>query len=133
MAETFAFDLVAPERNMASGAASMVTLPGSMGDIGVMPGHAPLVTTLRPGVVTAVLDGAEQKFVVFGGFAEIGPDRCAVLADEVTTIADLDAADVDARIEKAEAALAAADPELQLLRSQHLSDLQALKMYMPTA
>lgn len=127
MAETMTFDLVSPERSMVSAQATMVIAPGVEGEFGAMPGHAPFVCALRPGTVTATIDGKEQKFVVFGGFAEVGPDRITVLADEVSALADTKAGSVDKRISEAEEALASAASDDIMRRTQRLADLKALK------
>ena len=78
-----AFRLVMPERELLSTEADMVVVPGSEGDFGVLHGHAPLISTVRPGVLE-VFQGskAERRFLVVGGFAEVTPERCTVLADE---------------------------------------------------
>src|SRR3954465_993054 len=77
------FRLVMPERELLATEADMVVVPGSEGDFGVLPGHAPLISTVRPGVIE-VFQGskAEQRFLVGGGLAEVTPERCTVLADE---------------------------------------------------
>jgi F-type H+-transporting ATPase subunit epsilon len=77
------FRLVMPEREILAIEADMVVVPGSEGDFGVLHGHAPLISTVRPGVLE-VLQGnkVEQRFIVVGGFAEVTPERCTVLADE---------------------------------------------------
>ncbi len=77
------FRLVMPEREILATEADMVVVPGSEGDFGVLHGHAPLISTVRPGVIE-VFQGskAEQRFLVVGGFAEVTPERCTVLADE---------------------------------------------------
>ncbi len=77
------FRLVMPERELLVTEADMVVVPGSEGDFGVLHGHAPLISTVRPGVIE-VFQGskAEQRFLVAGGFAEVTPERCTVLADE---------------------------------------------------
>jgi F-type H+-transporting ATPase subunit epsilon len=77
------FRLVMPERELLATEADMIVVPGSEGDFGVLPGHAPLISTVRPGVLE-VFQGnkAEQRFLVVGGFAEVTPERCTVLADE---------------------------------------------------
>ena len=79
----FSFRLVMPERELLATEADMVVVPGSEGDFGVMHGHAPLISTVRPGVLE-VFQGSkvEQRFLVAGGFAEVTPERCTVLADE---------------------------------------------------
>ena len=77
------FRLVMPERELVNTEADMVVVPGSEGDFGVLHGHAPLISTVRPGVLE-VLQGnkVEQRFMVAGGIAEVTPERCTVLADE---------------------------------------------------
>ena len=80
----------------------MVTLPGSEGDLGVLAGHEPLITTLRPGVIE-VKGGTQgdQRFFVHGGFAEINPGKLTVLAEEAFDVAAVNAAEVDQRISNA--------------------------------
>jgi F-type H+-transporting ATPase subunit epsilon len=77
------FRLVMPEREILATEVDMVVVPGSEGDFGVLPGHAPLISTVRPGVLE-VYQGSkvERRFIVVGGFAEVTPERCTVLADE---------------------------------------------------
>ena len=77
-----AFRLVMPERELLSTEADMVVVPGSEGDFGVLHGHAPLISTVRPGVLE-VFQGskADQRFLVAGGIAEVTPERCTVLAE----------------------------------------------------
>ena len=79
----FNFRLVMPERELLALEADMVVVPGSEGDFGVLHGHAPLISTVRPGVLE-VFQGSkvDQRFLLVGGFAEVTPDRCTVLADE---------------------------------------------------
>ena len=82
MADTMQFDLVSPERSLASVPVREVRLPGTDGDLTAMPGHAPTIVTLRPGLVTVVAaDGSQTEFAVTGGFVEIGPDSVSLLAE----------------------------------------------------
>ena len=78
---TFQFDLVSPEKLLLSGEVTQVDVPGSEGDFGVLAGHAPMVTTLRPGILVVFRDGGELRVVVNGGFAEVSPTGLTVLAD----------------------------------------------------
>jgi F-type H+-transporting ATPase subunit epsilon len=78
---TFHLDLVSPEKLLFAGEVDQVDLPGSEGDLGVLAGHAPLVTALRPGIIVMFREGGELRVVVNGGFAEIGPAGLTVLAD----------------------------------------------------
>lgn len=82
MADTLQFDLVSPERLLASVEASEVQIPGSEGDMTAMPDHAPLITTLRPGVLKVSSADGEKEYVVTGGFAEINPGSISVLAEQ---------------------------------------------------
>ena len=124
---TMRFDLVSPERNMASGDASVVILPGLDGDLAALPGHAPFLTTLRPGLLSATMDGAEKRFIVFGGFAEITPEAVTVLADDVQPADEMNPETLDARIADAEQSVEVGDPSSALLNAQRLLDLKALK------
>ena len=82
MADSFTFELVSPEQLLASGEASIVTLPGTEGDMGVLAGHAPVMTSLRPGLVTAdMAEGGETSYFVRGGFADISPSGVTILAE----------------------------------------------------
>ena len=97
------FRLVMPERELLDTEADMVVVPGSEGDFGVLHGHAPLISTLRPGVLE-VLQGnkVEQRFIVVGGFAEVTPERCTVLADEAIPFAEVTAEQLAEREQAAE-------------------------------
>ena len=80
-------ELVMPERELLATEADMVVVPGTEGDFGVLPGHAPLISTVRPGVLEVYQgDKVEQRFFVAGGFAEVTPERCTVLADEADAV-----------------------------------------------
>ncbi|MCI4660569.1 MAG: F0F1 ATP synthase subunit epsilon [Neomegalonema sp.] len=126
---TLQFDLVSPERNMASAVATLVVVPGADGELGIMPGHAPYLTTLRPGIVTATVDGAEQRFVVFGGFVEVSPSSVSVLAEEVHPFSELEPHTLEERIKDAEEAVATSDDDDVHRHAQHLLDLRTLKSY----
>jgi len=89
MADTVQFDLVSPERLLASVEATEVKIPGAMGDLTAMPMHAPLITTLRPGIVTVSGSDGTQSYVVTGGFAEINAESISVLAERAIPRADM--------------------------------------------
>jgi F-type H+-transporting ATPase subunit epsilon len=118
-------EIVSPERLLLSRPVDMVVIPASEGDIGVLEGHQPMIVMLRGGVIALYEDDriTDQMYVA-GGFAEITPARCTVLADEVMPVADLDRAEGERRLAEADAALAAVDPsdlvaeELALERAQ---------------
>ena len=106
------YSLVMPERELASGEADMVIVPGGDGDFGVLPGHIPMISTVRPGIVE-IQDGgkATARYVVAGGFAEVTRERCTILAEEATPIADVSADQLAERERVAVAALGAASGE----------------------
>ena len=97
------FELVSPERLLVSERFDMVVVPGSEGDFGVLPGHAPLISTVRPGVID-IHDGGRIAHRVFvgGGFAEVTAARCTVLAEEATMVENIDKSDVERRLQEAE-------------------------------
>jgi F-type H+-transporting ATPase subunit epsilon len=90
------FELVSPERLLLSKSVEMVVVPGSEGDFGVLPRHAPLISTIRPGIIRVYEGGkvTDQIFVA-GGFAEVTGTRCTVLAEEALPVADIDRAAVE--------------------------------------
>jgi F-type H+-transporting ATPase subunit epsilon len=102
MANTFHFELVSPEKIAFSGEADQVDVPGAEGDFGVFAGHAPLISLLRPGVVTVHAGGEQTKLVVLGGLAEVGPDGLTLLADVATSLEDLDRAALQRQIAEME-------------------------------
>ena len=89
---TFHFDLVSPEKLLFSGDVEQVDVPGAEGDFGVLANHAPLVATLRPGILTVHGAGGAQKIVVLGGFAEVSAQGLTVLADVAEAVEDIDRA-----------------------------------------
>jgi F-type H+-transporting ATPase subunit epsilon len=99
---TFHFELASPEKLVFSGEVEQVDVPGSEGDFGVLAGHAPLVTILRPGVMTVFAGGEKRQIVVLGGFAEVGPDGLTVLADMAHSLEDLDCAMIERHVREIE-------------------------------
>ena len=107
MQHKIAFDLVTPAELALSEMVDMVVIPGSDGDIGVLPGHTPLITTLRAGLVDIHNDGrVTESLFVSGGFAEATPERCTVLAEPVEPLDGVSRADAEARVSSARDALA---------------------------
>jgi F-type H+-transporting ATPase subunit epsilon len=98
------FDLVSPERRVASLEVTSVQIPGADGDMTAMPGHAPLITTLRPGILRVESTGGTQEYVVTGGFAEIG-ENLSVLAERALPREEMTQETFDAILEEARAAL----------------------------
>lgn len=99
MAETVAFELVSPEKLLVSEDVEMVVLPAADGDLGVLPGHAPVIANVRPGTICIFAGGSvAQRLFVAGGFVEVTPERCTVLAEEATPIEDIDQSAVQSNI-----------------------------------
>ncbi len=89
---TFHFDLVSPEKIAFSGEVDQVDIPGVEGDFGVLAGHAPVVATIRPGILTVTTGGKHEKIIVLGGLAEVSEKGLTVLADTATSMEELDRA-----------------------------------------
>jgi F-type H+-transporting ATPase subunit epsilon len=112
MAEPITFDLVSPERLLLTTEAEMVTVPGSDGYMGVLKGHEPVITTLRPGMIDVkAMDGSDTRFFIRGGFADVSADKITVLAEEAIPMSEMDLAVLDQRIRDAEESLAAAESD----------------------
>ena len=124
------FELVTPEALSRSEPVGMAVLPGVEGDLGVLVQHMPLITQLRPGVIAlypSLNAPSQQRLFVAGGIAEIDAERCIVLTEEALDLADIDAAQAQARLSEAEAARDAAVGEGELQRaSRELTIAQAL-------
>ncbi len=92
-------ELVAPERLLIDEAVEMVVVPGTEGDFGVLAGHAPMISSVRPGVIEIHEgDSVKDRIFVAGGFAEVTGDRCTILAEEATRLPDLDRAKIEAEL-----------------------------------
>jgi F-type H+-transporting ATPase subunit epsilon len=124
----FHFDLVSPEQVLFSGEVEHVVVPGAEGEFGVLAGHAPLVATLRPGILKILGPGQPQRIMVVGGFAEVGPDGLTVLADLAVPVDELDPAVIAGQIKDTEEDIADAksDRERDKLR-QKLDQLRAMQ------
>lgn len=127
MANTMQFDLVTPERKLASFAATEVQVPGADGDMTAMEGHAPTITSLRPGVLRAAgIDGL-KSFVVSGGFAEITADGVAVLAERAVPIEEATGMIIDSMLDEARSLAAAALPEDRDAAMKLVHDIEMLR------
>lgn len=125
MAGTMQFDLVSPERRLASVAATEVQIPATEGDMTAMEGHTPTITTLRPGVLRAVSAAGTQAYVVTGGFAEITATAVSVLAERAIPTGEATAAVLDGLIAEARGMVAgAADKDAA---EKLVDDMTALK------
>ena len=96
------FELVSPEELLVTEAVEMVVIPGEEGDFGVLPRHAPMLSTVRPGVISIYENNAvRDRIFVAGGFAEVTPERCTVLAEMALPVSDLDRADAEQKLSDA--------------------------------
>jgi F-type H+-transporting ATPase subunit epsilon len=121
MADQINFELVSPEKLLLSEPVEMVVVPGVEGDFGVLPGHAPFVSNVRPGVIAVFAEGkVVQRIFVAGGFAEVTPERCTVLAEQALPVTDIDrgAAEADMRDAREDLAEAKDDAERGQLESR---------------
>jgi F-type H+-transporting ATPase subunit epsilon len=128
MADTFKFELITPERMVLSADAAQVLVPGVEGEFTVLPGHAPVISALRPGVVDAALaDTRKVRVFVKGGLAEVDADRVTVLAERAIPVEAMDAETVAAELQTAEAELAAAgDDAARLAASTAVERLKGM-------
>jgi F-type H+-transporting ATPase subunit epsilon len=130
MVDKISFDVVSPERLLISDEADMVTVPGSEGDFGVLAGHMPLISTLRPGVIDikgGVVSG-DTRFFVLGGFAEVNPTKLTILAEDATPMASIDAVALEQRIRNTEEDLGLAKTEADRARvADQLDHLRQLR------
>ena len=126
MADTMQFDLVSPEKKLASVQATMVELPGMDGDLAAMPNHSPTITTLRPGIVRIHADGNTTEYAVTGGFAEISAGGTTVLAEQAMATGDLSRDTLEAMAGEAEAGIEGADDATRTALAQRANDLRAL-------
>jgi len=121
-------DFVSPESVLFSGDVEQVDLPGAEGDMGILAGHAPLVTTLRPGIVTIYRGGAREPVVVTGGFVEVSPAGLTVLADRAVAREDFDTTTLANEIKDTEEDVADATNEAQRDKlARHLEQLKTLQ------
>ena len=127
MAETLQFDLVSPERNVASVAATSVQIPGTDGDLTAMPRHAPFLTTLRPGVVRVNAEGQTTEYVVTGGFAEVTPEATTILAERAVPRSEASNSMLAEALAEAERSRDAAPEDQRVAANQRVSDMRLLQ------
>lgn len=119
MAETLEFELVSPAKLLISEPVEMVVVPGSEGNFGALPGHAPMLSTVRPGVIDIYTKGAvTNRIFVAGGFAEVTEGRCTVLAEEAIPLAEMSREAVEKQLTAAQDALQEADEALEKAQAE---------------
>lgn len=102
MAEKLNFALVSPEREVFHGDVDHVVVPGSEGEFGVSPNHAPVMSVIKPGALKVINDGAERRIFVNGGFADVTPEGLTVLAEEAVDLSTVDAAELESQLKNAQ-------------------------------
>ena len=121
MVDKIAFELVSPDRLLISEDVDMIVVPGTEGDFGVLLGHQPMISTVRPGILEVQNSGGEDRRIfVNGGFAEITGNRCAVMTEEAVPVEDLKRGDLEQRIKTAEEDVQEERSDLE----RHLLDLK---------
>jgi F-type H+-transporting ATPase subunit epsilon len=126
MAEKLSFALVSPERELFHGEVDQVVVPGTDGEFGVLPQHAPLMTTIKPGALRILNDGTERRIFVHGGFADVTPEGLTVLAEEAVDVADLDRAHIEQQLKDAREDFAAArEDKVKAARVARLEAMEA--------
>jgi F-type H+-transporting ATPase subunit epsilon len=129
MAQSFKFELVSPERLLISAQVEAVVIPATEGELTVMANHAPVMTTIKPGVVSITMAGGKvDRYVVFGGFADILPEGCTLLAESAIHVDEIDRADIARRIQEAREDLDdAVDHHARTKAEEYLGQLTTLQ------
>jgi F-type H+-transporting ATPase subunit epsilon len=128
MADKLSFALVSPERELFNGEVDHVVVPGSEGEFGVSPNHAPVMSVIKPGALKVFNEGAERRIFVNGGFADVTPAGLTVLAEDAVDLADVDVAKIDQALQDAREDVKDAKDDSRLLPAQKaVARLEALK------
>ncbi len=126
MADKLHFSLVSPERELFSGDVDQVDIPGTEGDLGVLPDHAPLMAAIRTGAITVYANGGETRYFVQGGFADVTPDGLTVLAEKAMPVGEVTRDAIEADLEGARAQIEGLEGEAALALRQNIDGLEAL-------
>lgn len=126
MADKLHFSLVSPESELFSGEVDQVDLPGTEGDLGILPTHSPLMAAIRTGAITVYGEDGQTHYFVQGGFADVTPEGLTVLAEKAVPMADLDKEELRANLAAATDAIAALEGEAALAAQQNIDGLSAL-------
>lgn len=126
MADKLKFSLVSPERELYSGDVDQVDIPGTEGDLGVLPNHSPLMAALSTGLITIYNEGVEDHYFVQGGFADVTPSGLTILAERSVHMDELDRDDLKTRIEHAEKHIVDLEGEAHLAMSRDLDGMRRI-------
>jgi len=128
VADKLHFALVSPERELFNGEVDHVVVPGSEGEFGVMPNHAPVMSVIQPGALRVINDGAERRIFVNGGFADVTPEGLTVLAEEAVDLADVTATEIELQLKNAQDDVRDANSdEKREIAQRALARVEALK------
>jgi F-type H+-transporting ATPase subunit epsilon len=131
MADKLHFALVSPERELFNGEVDHVVVPGSEGEFGVSPNHAPVMSVIKPGALKVINDGTERRIFVNGGFADVTPEGLSVLAEEAVDLADIDLAKFEQDLKNAQEDLRDANSDAKREAAQRaLSRLETIRLAM---
>jgi F-type H+-transporting ATPase subunit epsilon len=139
MADKLQFELVSPEKLLLSEQVGMVVVPGTEGNFGVLPGHALFISTVRPGIIDVYQDGraVTERIFVSGGFAEVTPERCTVLADEALPLSSLDRGALEGEMKTFESRVAALKEQMGRLsgeeREEAIRELRSAERHLAVA
>ena len=134
MADTIELELVSPEQLLLSEQVEMIVVPGEEGDFGVLPGHSPVISNIRPGVLSVFKNGTvSQRIFVASGFAEVTAERCTILAEGAEPVEDLDQAVVEEQIQTLREDVANADGDINRARADEALDIAEAKRTAITA
>ena len=125
MADTLNFSLVSPARELFSGEVTQVDIPGTEGDLGVLPSHTPLMAAIRAGVMTVYTETEQVQYFVQGGFADVTPAGLTVLAERAALLSEVDREGLQAEIARLEDELDALEGEAALNARQNIDGLRA--------
>lgn len=129
MAQQFQFDVVSPEQLVLSSQVEMVILPGSEGDMGILPGHARLITPLRPGIIVVYTNNTvQQRIFITGGFGEVTETRCIALVEESVPLEKIDRAEAERNIQNARDDLIAAKDEAERKAAERRIAIEEAKL-----
>lgn len=121
MADAFHLQIISPAAVVVDAYVAMVEVPGTEGDFGVLPGHAPFFSMIRPGVITVHLaDGSQRRFFAASGYADVSQAGCTILSDHIQDVADISAVDAQEALTSAQAAAAQAGTDTEKAKAQQL-------------
>ena len=126
MADKLTFSLVSPERELFAGEVDQVDIPGTEGDMGILPNHTPLMAAIRTGAITVYADGNETQYFIQGGFADVTPGGLTILAEKATAMSDVTSEMVGKELSAAREQLSGLEGEAALALQQNIDGLEAV-------